>query len=73
MNAAGVAAPNKQGEQVAEMVPAMVVCPCCAGDGCVVCHQTGAVKRSNLDRAQEDSTWPESALLRLYRMVVRGW
>ena len=53
---------------MAGLVPEMVKCPCCEG-GCVVCHDTGLVKRANLERAQEDSVWPESALQRLYRLV----
>ena len=51
------------------MMGELVKCPCCDG-GCVVCYGTGLVKRSNMERARQNDAWPESALLRLYRMIT---
>ena len=39
----------------------MVECP--AGR-CVICGQTGLVKKANLDRAREDDAWSDAAALR---------
>ena len=49
----------------------MVECPCCARGGCVVCHGTGLVKKSNLDRAREqDTDWSDASLRRLVSLAL---
>jgi hypothetical protein len=53
------------------MTSEMVECPCCARGGCVVCHNTGLVKKINLDRAREDSTdWADASLRRLLSLAL---
>lgn len=51
------------------MVPVMVECPLCQGLGCVICHETGQVKKSNLERARERDGWSFAAYMRLYRLM----
>jgi hypothetical protein len=50
--------------------PEMVECPMCKGaGGCPICTD-GFVKKSNLDRARENSRWSDDALTRLWGMVA---
>ena len=53
----------EQGEQVSEMVE-------CPMGRCVVCGQTGLVKKANLDRARESDEWSEAALRRLMSLAL---
>jgi hypothetical protein len=53
----------EQGEAVAEMVE-------CPMGRCVVCGQTGLVKRVNLERARENDEWSMAALRRLLSLAL---
>lgn len=45
----------------------MVECPM---GRCVICGQTGLVKKANLDRAREDDPWSDAALRRFISLAL---